>query len=368
MTYFRKRDNGWEYRISYKAPDGSYQQKSKSGYRTKAEAVHAASQAELDLANGIIEDKNITLAEYFKKWMEVHKKPHVGAETYAKYEYTLSLIERYFQETRLAKINATHYQKIINDMATTYVKDSVKRFNSHIRTSIKVAIHQGILKKDFTEIVKIFSDVKSKSENDKYLELEEYENLLLSYRKTIKYQSHFFLYTIGRTGLRFSECAGITKSVVDRKNMCLHIRKTFKVYGKKRGWCPTKNKQSERDVPIDTEWLKAYDEYLKIGYIDNSDQRLFIKLTGTGENKILKKSTRKTFNVHGLRHTYVSWLIYHDVDVVTIAGLVGHKDATETLKTYSHLFKAKQEQSFDKVRNLMGKFGADLGQKTQKPL
>ncbi|HEM4802710.1 TPA: Arm DNA-binding domain-containing protein, partial [Streptococcus suis] len=50
MAYFRKRDNGWEYRISYKAPDGSYKQKSKSGYRTKAEAVQAASQAEIELS------------------------------------------------------------------------------------------------------------------------------------------------------------------------------------------------------------------------------------------------------------------------------------------------------------------------------
>lgn len=61
-------------------------------------------------------------------------------------------------------------------------------------------------------------------------------------------------------------------------------------------------------------------------------------------------------NVHISRHTYVSWLIYHVVDVVTIVKLVGHKDTTETLKTYSHLFNAKQEQSFDKVRNLMDKF------------
>ncbi|CYU92416.1 Arm DNA-binding domain-containing protein [Streptococcus suis] len=54
MVYFRKRDNGWEYRISYKAPDGSYKQKSKSGFRTKSEAVQAASQAEIELSNGIV--------------------------------------------------------------------------------------------------------------------------------------------------------------------------------------------------------------------------------------------------------------------------------------------------------------------------
>ncbi len=210
MAYFRKRDNGWEYRISYKAPDGSYKQKSKSGYRTKAEAVQAASQVKIELSNGIVEDKNITLAEYFEKWMLVHKKPHVGPETFGKYEYTLKLITIYFHETKLSKINATSYQNIINELAKCYVKDSVKRFNSHIRAAIKVAIHQGILKKDFTEIVKIFSDVESKKEEDKYLELDEYEQVITDYRKTIKYQSHFFLYTIGKTGLRFSEAAGIT--------------------------------------------------------------------------------------------------------------------------------------------------------------
>ena len=35
MAYFRKRDNGWEYRISYKDKSGKYKQKSKSGFKTK---------------------------------------------------------------------------------------------------------------------------------------------------------------------------------------------------------------------------------------------------------------------------------------------------------------------------------------------
>ena len=56
MAYFRKRDNGWEYRISYKAPDGSYKQKSKSGYRTKSEASAAALEAERLLNKNIFPD------------------------------------------------------------------------------------------------------------------------------------------------------------------------------------------------------------------------------------------------------------------------------------------------------------------------
>ena len=86
MAYFRKRENWWEYRISYKAPDGSYKQKSKYGFRTKSEAVQSASQAEIELSNGIVEDKNITLAEYFEKWYKIHRAPSVTAGTLKHYE------------------------------------------------------------------------------------------------------------------------------------------------------------------------------------------------------------------------------------------------------------------------------------------
>ncbi|MFH6626336.1 tyrosine-type recombinase/integrase [Streptococcus suis] len=362
MAYFRKRENGWEYRISYKAPDGSYKQKSKSGFRTKSDAVQAASQAEIELSNGIVEDKNITLAEYFEKWMEIHKKPHVDPETYRKYEFNLKIIKEYYRDTKLSKITATMHQQVLNKLADRYVKYTVKLFNSHIRAAIKVALHQGTLKKDFTQLAKVFSNVESKEESEKYIELDELRNLLTDVRKTIKYQSHFLIYTIGKTGLRFSEATGITEQIVDRQNMCLHINKTYKVNGRRKGWGPTKNPQSERDVPFDDEWLKAYDEYMEVGYIDNPEKRLFIRVSNTSANKVLQKKTRPTFTIHGLRHTYVSFLIYNDLNVVTIAKLVGHKDATETLKTYSHVFKAKEEQSFDTVRNLMEKFGADLGQ------
>ncbi|WP_024411066.1 tyrosine-type recombinase/integrase [Streptococcus suis] len=362
MAYFRKRDNGWEYRISYKAHDGSYKQKSKSGYRTKSEAVQAASQAEIELASGIMEDKSITLAEYFEKWMEIHKKPHIDPETYRKYEFNLKIIKDYYDQTKLADITATMHQEVLNKLANRYVKYSVKLFNSHIRSAIKVALHQGTLKKDFTQLAKVFSNIESKDESEKFLELDEYRNLLLDCRQSIKYQTHFFIYTVGKTGLRFSEALGLTTLTVDRENMLLNIRRTYKVYGRNIGWNTTKNQQSERDVPIDREWLEAYDEYMATAYIDNPDKRIFTKVSSTAANKVLKKKTRPNFTIHGLRHTYVSFLIYNDLDVVTISKLVGHKDTTETLKTYAHLFEEKQAQNFDRIRKLFEKFGADLGQ------
>ncbi len=88
MASYRKRSNGWEYRVSYKKPDGTFGSKSKGGFKTKAEAVIAASQAQIDLENNVIVDKTITLADYFDQWATVHKKPHIDPVTFEKYEFT----------------------------------------------------------------------------------------------------------------------------------------------------------------------------------------------------------------------------------------------------------------------------------------
>ena len=50
---------------------------------------------------------------------------------------------------------------------------------------------------------------------------------------------------------------------------------------------------------------------------------------------------------------YVSFLIYHNIDVVSIARLVGYKDATETLQTYAHLFERRQDEVFELVRKII---------------
>ncbi|WP_414717722.1 hypothetical protein [Streptococcus sp. UBA3373] len=46
-------------------------------------------------------------------------------------------------------------------------------------------------------------------------------------------------------------------------------------------------------------------------------------------------------------------MIYHNIDVVSIARLVGHKDATETLQTYAHLFERRQDEVFELVRKII---------------
>lgn len=257
MASYRKRSNGWEYRMSYKKPDGTFGSKSQGGFKTKAEAVIAASQAQIDLENNVVVDKTVTLADYFEQWAEVHKKPHVDPVTYEKYEFTHNKILEYFPDVKMHKITPTTYQNVLNLMSDRFVKETIKRINSHIRAALKVAVYEGTLKKDFTTLVKVHSNVESKSEEDKFIELEEYLELIAHSRKNIKYQSHFFIYLVSKTGLRPAEAQGLTTD--DMLDILeLIVNKSYKIGGKNKGWKGTKNKQSKRRVPYDSDVWEAY--------------------------------------------------------------------------------------------------------------
>lgn len=352
MASYRKRSNGWEYRMSYKKPDGTFGSKSQGGFKTKAEAVIAASQAQIDLENNVIVDKTVTLADYFEQWAEVHKKPHVDPVTYEKYEFTHKKILEYFPNAKMHKITPTSYQNVLNLMADRFVKETIKRINSHIRAALKVAIYEGTLKKDFTTLVKVHSNVESKSEEDKFIELEEYLELIAHSRKNIKYQSYFFIYLVSKTGLRPAEAQGLTTD--DMLDILeLVVNKSYKIGGKNKGWKGTKNKQSKRRVPYDSDVWEAYQEYLKTGYIDNPEKRLFVRASDTAIKKVIRKRvSNKLATPHSLRHTYVSYLKHKGIDILTISKLIGHKDVLETLRTYTHLFQDQREEDFEKIRQL----------------
>lgn len=353
MAYFRKRTNGWEYRISYKTPDGKFKQKSKSGFRTKSDAARAANQAENLLNLGVVENNDITFEEYFIQWANLYKKTNIRPETWKKYEYTHKKIEEFFKDIKLSKMTTATYQSAINTFQESHSFQTVRMFNTHIKQCIKFALHDGILQKDFTAL----TTVKNKDvENpEKFLELDSYLELIQKTKKNIHYKSHFCIYLISVTGIRFSEAMGLTKNDILWESQEINIDKTFKVYGVERGFAPTKNKSSIRTIPIDPETAELLKAYIKYHSISN---RLFDNLSNTAVNKTLKKLTSKKTHIHSLRHTYASYLISKQIDILTVSNILGHKDLTTTLTIYTHLLEDSKNKNSDRIRKL---FGADLG-------
>ena len=110
-------------------------------------------------------------------------------------------------------------------------------------------------------------------------------------------------------------------------------------------------------ISIDNDTIKLLVQYKQL----TDNDRLFTSSASAYLNKRIKHIVGRSVHIHSLRHTYVSYLLHNGIEVITISKLIGHKDVTITLNTYSHLLQEKEDTDYQKIKKLFN-FGADLGQ------
>ena len=355
MASYRKRENGkWEYRISYKTADGKYKKKEKGGFATKKLAQAAANEAERLLESNFQIDSNITLADYFEKWMKIYKEPNISEITYRAYQNTAKKVKKIFGTQKLTAITSTQYQEVINDYANTHAQDTVERLNIHIKSCVKMAVHEGYITRNFCDFVIINAKNKGRSKETKFLELEEYEKLIATSYKKRDVTSYAVLYLIAKTGLRFAECLGLTTDNINAEEHTITVNKTWN-YKTNAGFLPTKTKSSEREIPIDQETL---DFLLALPSQDKN--KLFPIISNNAVNKTLRKIIGREVRVHSLRHTYASFLISQNIDLISISSVLGHENLNITLEVYAHQLQEQKKRNDDKIREVFrGKIGAN---------
>lgn len=159
-------------------------------------------------------------------------------------------------------------------------------------------------------------------------------------------------------GLRASEAIHLRPEIdVDLEARRLRIQE-------RRGehaWRP-KNKRGEREIRIGDELLAALREHARLGY---AGSRYLI--TTPGHDRpiylgTLANWTRDAFEAvglkygregdgltfHSLRHTFASWLVQRDVQLMKVARLLG--DTVEMVaNTYGHLMPADLDRAVDLV-------------------
>jgi len=169
------------------------------------------------------------------------------------------------------------------------------------------------------------------------------------------------------TGLRLSEVAGLTWSIVNTETQVMDIvqqRQYVPGYGVIIG--NPKTEKGERAVTLSSHALKKLMEYktyqdqmrLKYGsawhesdiIITHEDGvPLFPNRPSQWFGEFLKRTGLPHITFHGLRHTNASLMIGGDVDIVTISGRLGHADKNVTLNTYAHMIKSRETQAANTI-------------------
>lgn len=374
-----KKSGLWYYRVPYKKTDGTHASKYKTGFNSKREAeINAIEQQKLLNDSNYLKEKEgaTPFADYFENWVKIYKTG-ISSKTKKNYDISAKIIREYFGMTPIQNITEQTYTAFIHwyglgkqDSTGKWINrphaiETVAKLNIHCKSCVKRAVKLGHLDVNFAEDVAHVGIVPKKEEHLKVLNEEEQNALrktLTTYSNRDGFANIFLLLSLA-TGLRFSECSGLTWDCIDWKKGAIKINKTWDFLN--NDFAPTKNPSSNRVISIDDvtlSYLNIIREYqLKNGL--NFKNLVFVNKhgnlqTNNGINKALKKALvscgiKTIITHHGLRHSHISWLLYKRVNIKWISKRAGHSTVSTTLDIYSHIIDELEQLENSQVIHLL---------------
>lgn len=166
------------------------------------------------------------------------------------------------------------------------------------------------------------------------------------------------------TGLRVSECLGLTVDRVDFLRGSVRVdRQLVMVGGKVPTFGPPKTAASLRTVPLPKTIAEALAAHL-FEYPAGVEGLIFTTPAGgpvrrstfwdTWRQAVQTAGMDKGLRFHELRHFYASLLIRYGESVKVVQERLGHASATETLDTYGHLWPDSEDRTRAAVDAVLG--------------
>lgn len=160
------------------------------------------------------------------------------------------------------------------------------------------------------------------------------------------------------TGLRPSEVAGLHWHHIDRGARVLSVEKRTRAVSKgKTDLGPLKNTSARRTVPVPPRVMSRLLEH-RLRHPARDDQPIFTRPSGGmwSSDDIassMRALTDKQWTFHALRHVYASSLIRQGRGVKAVQKMLGHKNASTTLDTYTHMWPDEDDLVRDAADDLM---------------
>jgi len=307
----------------------------------------------------MINDMNRTLlfSEYFQQWIDIYKKGAIREATMVKYRMTQRWVEKLMPELKVAELNRTAYQQLLNAYAKEHERQTTLDFHHQLKGAILDAVDDGLIERDPTRKA-IIKGKTPRVKKIKYLSQFELHTLISDLDLKEEPNWDWFILLVAKTGMRFSEALAITPGDFDFARQTLSISKTWDYKGE-GGFLPTKNKSSVRKIQIDWQIVVKFSELIK-GLPE--DQPIFVgesKIYNSTVNDALTRHCRECgiseISIHGLRHTHASLLLFAGVSIASVARRLGHASMTTTQKTYLHIIQELENKDVDLVmRTLSG--------------
>nr|WP_304317278.1 tyrosine-type recombinase/integrase [Bifidobacterium catenulatum] len=298
--------------------------------------------------------ENITaeslFCDYYAQWVKTYKEGAIRDVTMSKYRLTQSWLGKLIPELRLADMDRTAYQQLINGYAQHHERQTTMDFHHQIKGAILDAVDEGLIPRDPTRKV-IIKGKQPRIKKMKYLNQFELHAMLADLDLGSEASWDWLILLIAKTGLRFSEALGLTPDDFDFTHQTLSVSKTWD-YKNGGGFVPTKNESSVRKVQLDWQLIMQLSGLLK-----NlpHDKPIFVhgKIYNSTANGVLARHCKNVdapvISIHGLRHTHASLLLFAGVSIASVSRRLGHASMTTTQETYLHVIRELENKDVDIV-------------------
>jgi len=356
-----KRGKRWYYYFDAGTINGKRKKIERVGGDTKAEALKALREAlaEFERAGTIIDESNISVADYFDYWFENYVKVNCKYHTQ---EYYKQIIEKHIKPNlgiyKLKSLNPAKLQEFINSkFISGYSKSSLSNFSAVLSKALKMAVYPyQFIKENPMQYVKLPRiEEREKDEDDlKIITLEEFNKIIERFPEG----SSFYIpcQIAFHTGMRAGEVCALTWDCVDLKEKTIKVEKTL--VGKGKGvweFGTPKSESSYRTIAIGDTLVNILKKHKK-SQIENKlrygkyyKDSNFVCTKENGElvtpdslkylSRVVNYELGIDFNFHSFRHTHATMLLEAGANIKDIQRRLGHSKLSTTMDTYSHVTK-----------------------------
>ena len=351
----RKRDDGrWEGRIvvGHKANgDPIFRHVYAKTQKALTEKLHQSIECYQDVE--LTEDSRMTLGEWLDRWLAEYKDGTIRPGTLEGYRnYIENYIKPQLGGKQVSLITTQDVQRMYRRLenggrvredaeGSKRLSDStVRHIHTMLHGAMKAAVQAHIIPKNPTENATV---PKSNYKPMQVLNEQELDTFLQAVQKDDIWRD--FFYTELMTGLRRGEICALMWRDFDAKAGTLGISRTL--HSKGQGVYAlgdTKTSQGNRTIILP----ESVAALLRARKKASISQWIFPQPTspelpmnpGTAYRRLktlLEEAGLPSIRFHDLRHTFATHALTSGVDAKTLAGILGHTNASFTLDTYTHV-------------------------------
>lgn len=327
---------GKRYRAEWTPPGGK---KTSKTFATKAAATDYLAAQVSDINRGVYvaSRKKLLLSDYAVTWKEHQLHQRASSREQIEARFRLNIIPS-LGSMAMDAVQRPDVQAAVGEWAKSLAPSTVKVAYGYLAAMFKAAALDGVVAKSPCIGIKL-----PKIEQPTIVPLTTgtvqalADGMWRPYRPMVVF--------CAATGLRSSELRGLTWDRVDFRTSMISIdRQLIGTNSRAPEWGPPKTASSRRRIHVGAASLGLLRDLRAAGggpggLVFHSDGRAITRHTaGEAWRHVREAMPEVGKGWHELRHYHASQLISGGMSPVAVAHRLGHKDATETLKTYGHLW------------------------------